>query len=291
MRYAGAGYHARMGRDEQATSFGAAADVFDRARPSYPADAVDWILQSAPVDVVDLGAGTGIFTRLLAGRGNVIAVDPDPAMLAKITVPDVETLVGTAEHLPLEDDSADLIVAAQAWHWVDEALAIPEAARVLRPGGWLAMTWNTRDLREPWIRALRDVVEDSPAEKVADLLPELGTLFGPVETFETRWWRDTTREGLVDLVRSRSLFITSTPDEQRRTLAELDAVPRRASVDRGARDVRGAVPHLLLSRAGAVVPVAAHSCAVSANYAGCPWLSPSASSDSRTWASRPCSTP
>ncbi len=195
-----------------------------------------------------------------------------------------------AEQLPLEDDSADLVVAAQAWHWVDEALAIPEAARVLRPGGWLAMIWNTRDLREPWIRALRDVVEDSPAEKVADLLPELGPLFGPVETFETRWWRDTTRDGLVELVRSRSLFITSTPDEQRRTLAELDAFLDAHPSTAGRETLRGAVPHLLLPRAGPVAPDAAHSCAVSANYAGCPWHSPSASSDSRTWASRPCST-
>src|SRR2546422_8646843 len=104
------------------SSFGAAAELYDRIRPSYPADAVRWLVGDEPRRVVDLGAGTGIFSRLLASLGHeVIAVEPDDGMRAKLaaTSPGVAALDGSAESIPLPDESVDAAVAAQAYHWFD----------------------------------------------------------------------------------------------------------------------------------------------------------------------------
>src|SRR5262245_61596927 len=103
---------------------------------------------SEPVDVVDVGAGTGKLTRVLTRLGHrVTAVDPMPAMLEQLhrAVPGVVTLVGSAEELPLTDQSVDAVTFGQSWHWVDVPRGAPEIARVLRPGGCVAMTWNMRD--------------------------------------------------------------------------------------------------------------------------------------------------
>ena len=207
-----------------ANSFGQAADLYDRSRPTYPADAVDWLLQSNPRDVIDLGAGTGKFTRLIADRANVIAVDPDAQMLAKLADSGVETLVGTGEHIPVDDATADLVTCAQAWHWVDEELAAPEVARVLRPDGWLAIVWNARDDRVDWIARMSEIIHDSPAEEIAEHPPVLGASFGPVESFETTWTMAITRAGIDELVTSRSHYLVARPDEQQETLARLGAM-------------------------------------------------------------------
>ena len=203
-----------------ANSFGAAADVYDRARPSYPQDAVDWMLQSNPRDVIDLGAGTGKFTRQIADRAHVIAVDPDEQMLAKIA--GVETLVGTGERIPVDDATADLVTCAQAWHWVDEELAAPEVARVLRPDGWLAIIWNARDDRVDWIAKMSEIIHDSPAEEIAEDPPKLGDSFRPIESFETSWTMEITREGMDELVRSRSWFLVASPADQTAMLESLN---------------------------------------------------------------------
>lgn len=133
--------------------FGAGADAYERARPSYPAAAVEWMVARTGLgpgmSVVDVGAGTGKLTRLLPAIGaRVIAVEPVPAMRAKFEeeLPGVEALDGTAEELPLPDESVDVVVVAQAFHWFDHARALPELHRVLRPGGSLVLFWNMRDL-------------------------------------------------------------------------------------------------------------------------------------------------
>lgn len=217
---------------QHANSFGQAADVYDRARPSYPPDAVEWMLQSHPSDVVDLGAGTGIFTRLIANwlpvanRGNIAAVDPSADMLAKLH--GVRTLVGSGEHIPLPDASVDLVTCAQAWHWVDPTLAVPEVARVLRPGGWLAIVWNARDDRVPWVASMSSIIHDSPAEEIADNPPKLGSpfdsLFGEVETFETTWSMPISRDELDELVTSRSMYLVGSAAARRATMRELHAM-------------------------------------------------------------------
>ena len=203
-----------------ANSFGQAADVYDRARPSYPQDAVDWLLQSNPRDVIDLGAGTGKFTRQIADRVHVIAVDPDAKMLAKIE--GVETLVGTGEHIPVDDATADLVTCAQAWHWVDEQLAAPEVARVLRPDGWLAIVWNARDDRVDWVARMSEIIHDSRAEEIAEDPPKLGDSFRPIESFETTWTMEITRPALDELVASRSYFLVASPADQALMLESLN---------------------------------------------------------------------
>ncbi|WP_420450657.1 class I SAM-dependent methyltransferase [Ilumatobacter sp.] len=151
--------------DPAATSFGAEASAYERGRPSYPADAVTWLLADAPRRVVDVGAGTGKLTRALLGDGReVVAVDPDAEMLAALSSssPEVVALVGTAESIPLEDASADLVVLGQAWHWVDPDAAAGEIARVLAPAGSLALIWNVRDESSPWVARLTEGRASTP---------------------------------------------------------------------------------------------------------------------------------
>ncbi|MFF5373098.1 class I SAM-dependent methyltransferase [Streptomyces sp. NPDC013187] len=146
-------------RTTRAHSFNAAAAQYAANRPSYPPALFDAIedLTGRPLAgtrVADVGAGTGIATALLHARGaNVIAVEPGDGMATQFrrTLPGVPVIRGTGDDLPLTDDSVDLVTYAQAWHWTDPARAVPEALRVLRPGGALALWWNTDALDVPWI--------------------------------------------------------------------------------------------------------------------------------------------
>jgi SAM-dependent methyltransferase len=125
-------------------SFGVAADAYDRARPGWPAELLDALPLESAATVVDLGAGTGILTRLLARRfARVIAIEPDDAMRALIEVG--EPVAGVAESVPLPDASVDGILSAEAFHWFDAERALAEIARVLKPGGVLALLWNRFD--------------------------------------------------------------------------------------------------------------------------------------------------
>jgi SAM-dependent methyltransferase len=157
-------------RDRRARSFGAVADRYARARPGYPAAAVEWLLGAAPGrQVVDLAAGTGKLTEAIVESGaSVIAVEPDDEMRAalRVVLPDVEVLAGTAESIPLPDASADAVLVAQAFHWFDPEPACTEIARVLRPNGVLGLVWNLRDGSVPWIADL-DRLLDWPADVVA----------------------------------------------------------------------------------------------------------------------------
>ncbi|MCU1597983.1 MAG: putative methyltransferase [Glaciihabitans sp.] len=205
----------------RAASFGPAAAEYDRGRPSYPADVVDWMIPAGTKTAIDLGAGTGKFTQLLAARGlEVTAVDPSEGMLAQLraSVPGVVTAGGTAEALPLPDDFADLVTAAQAWHWVDGERGFPEVARVLNPGGSLALVWNFRDNRDGWMNELAGIIIDRDerveVENVRPAHPQF-------EEFEHRifsWSQTLSREGLVDLVKSRSIYLVASPEEQRSVL-------------------------------------------------------------------------
>jgi len=197
----------------QAASFDAAAHTYERARPGYPEEAVAWLLESQPRDVLDLGAGTGKLTRALADRVDTIhAVDPSPNMLAQLSaaVPSARTAVGTAEEIPLPDASVDAVLAAQAWHWVDPERAVPQVRRVLRPGGVLGLIWNVRDESVPWVAQLTQIMHGSAAERYVaeDRVPQD---LGPTERLTVRWERPFTRESLLDLVASRSYVITATP--------------------------------------------------------------------------------
>jgi SAM-dependent methyltransferase len=230
--------------DPLGTSFHRAADAYARARPSYPAEAVAWMLPASARLVADVGAGTGKLTQVIAATGrDVIAVDPDAGMLERLraVVPGARTEVGSAERLPLADASVDAVTFGQAWHWVDEEAASAEAARVLRPGGTLALIWNIRDTRVDWVAELMTLIDPSNAELFIDAGgPHPGASFGPVETAEFRWDNPLDVDGLVDLVASRSMTIAATEDERAETLARVRALGERIA----ARDGRILLPYV-----------------------------------------------
>ena len=207
------------GAQEQAASFGAAAALYDRARPSYPEAAVDLLLPVGAQRVLDLGAGTGKLTHQLVARSlDVVAVDPSPGMLAQLraALPNVPTHPGSAESIPLPDNSVDAVVVAQAWHWVDVERAVAEVARVLRPGGRLGLVWNVRDENHDWVAQLGRLMRRGDEQDMNTDAPAVGAAFAPIERRDVAWTHVCTRVDLLDLVASRSYVITmpQSPREQ-----------------------------------------------------------------------------
>lgn len=212
---------------QRRSSFGAAAELYDQIRPSYPIEALRWQLEPvadrADLSVIDLGAGTGILTRQLVALGlNVTAVEPDPQMLARLaaTSPGAVPLGGSAEAMPLPDASTDAVLAGQAYHWFDRPKAHAEAARVVRPGGVFAPLWNVRDDSVAWVGAYSQLVERDrgPGGAGADAgrlgNPDFGQEFSAVEELTVRHAVRHTPDTLIELLRSRSYYITATPERQ-----------------------------------------------------------------------------
>lgn len=214
------------GRQERSLSFGSQAAAYERGRPSYPPEAVDWLLSPAagsPVrDVLDLGAGTGKLTTRLVERGlNVVAVDPIAEMLdvLRTALPSTPALLGTAEQIPLPDNSIDAVLVAQAWHWFDTDRAVAELARVLRPGGRLGLLWNVRDERLGWVRDFGKIV--GPEHDWNEMSVELPAPFRDVQSHRVEWTNYMTPQALVDYVASRSYCITSPAEVRTRTLDDV----------------------------------------------------------------------
>ncbi|GAA4012424.1 class I SAM-dependent methyltransferase [Streptomyces marokkonensis] len=218
----------------RALSFNAAAAQYAANRPSYPPALFDTIeeLTGRPLAgsrVVDVGAGTGIATARLHARGaDVIAVEPGAGMAAEFrrTLPGVSIVRGDGNALPLGGHCADLLTYAQAWHWTDPALAVPEALRVLRPGGALALWWNTSALDVPWIAAAAERADrhfglDISAEqqnidaRVADPAGRLGFTHRDV-----RWSRRVPLATHLANLGSHSVFLTDTEERRAAFLAE-----------------------------------------------------------------------
>jgi SAM-dependent methyltransferase len=207
-----------------ALSFGAAADRYERGRPGYPDAALDWLLPAGARTVADVGAGTGKLTRSLAARGlDVVAVEPSPGMRLQFAgaLPGVRLLEGTAEALPLGDASVNVVLMAQAWHWVDPAVAAPEIGRVLSSGGRLALVWNVRDSRVDWVARLDALLRAAGASGEQYLDPIVGAPFGPLERRQVGWRHLLDVDGLVDLVASRSYLIVLPAHERAEVLAEV----------------------------------------------------------------------
>jgi SAM-dependent methyltransferase len=209
-------------------NFGSIAELYERVRPGYPAEAVDWFLPDDVRVIADVGTGTGKLTdALLAPGREVTAVDPDPGMLAVLSAkhPEVTTVTGTAEQLPFDDASFDAVTFGQSWHWVDPPRGSTEVARILRPGGQLGLFWNIRDAREPWVAELADILGHQSAD---ELMLEAG---GPVVTEplefdamrEFAWMSTIDVTTLVDLAATHG-FVISASESDRREL--LDAVGR-----------------------------------------------------------------
>ncbi|MDX2398597.1 class I SAM-dependent methyltransferase [Microbacterium algeriense] len=218
--------------DEMATSFGAQAGDYEAGRPDYPFEAVAWMLERMPAGsrrVADVGAGTGKLTRVLAKApdAEVVAVDPDPEMLATLrgAVPGVPTFRGSAERLPLPDASVDAVVLGQAWHWVEPIAASAEIGRAVRSGGVLGLIWNLRDDRVEWVRKLTEIMHGSHAElMLAEGDPVVAAPFRPLEQERWEWSRPVTRDVLHRMAASRSYIITAPDDEKERIHRELDAL-------------------------------------------------------------------
>jgi SAM-dependent methyltransferase len=214
-------------RATRALSFGANAAEYERARPEYPLEAARWLVGDGAETVVEIGAGTGKLTRALAQLGlHVAAVDPDERMLDVLRglgLRGVETAIGTAEGLPADDGSADAVVAGSAFHWFDLERALPEFARVLRPGGVgvLGFAWNRRDDREPPMELLSELIRGDDASARprwhdrdwAGLVAASGVFERP-ERAEFRHVLSLSAAELPDLLRSYSRIGTLPPEEQ-----------------------------------------------------------------------------
>ena len=226
---------------DPAASFDSVAAGYDAARPSYPRESVDWLVGDDAEVVVDVGAGTGKFTRLLERPvRRVIAVEPSVSMLAELrrALPRVEAMQGAGERMPLPAASVDVVTFAQAWHWVDADAASAEAARVLRPGGRLGLVWNLRDERVPWVRDLGAAMRADGDHFRGDVEdPAIGDALGRVERHFAEWVRRTMKDEIVADVRSRSYFPLLSRDEQERVLEAVGEVLERP----GASDREGIV--------------------------------------------------
>ncbi|GHG45286.1 ubiquinone biosynthesis protein [Sinomonas cellulolyticus] len=205
-------------RRELAGAFTSGGEHYDRVRPGYPPEALAWILPEGARTAVDLGAGTGKFTQLLVAAGlEATAVDPSEDMLAQLArqLPGVRCVVAPAEHTGLPDACADVVVAAQAWHWFETGAATREAARLLRPGGRVGLVWNQLDTQVPWVHRLSRIMHAGDVHK-PDYHPPSGPELRGWESLEIRWEDRITPEGIVELAKSRSYYLRASEKHRRK---------------------------------------------------------------------------
>ncbi|MEJ7628880.1 MAG: class I SAM-dependent methyltransferase [Nocardioidaceae bacterium] len=217
-----------MDAEEQrrrASSFGSVAHEYAENRPDYPADAVAWLSGGTPANVLELGSGTGKLTRALLSIGHrVVATDPSTPMLAELArvAPGARRVLARAEEIPLAPATVDVVVSAQAFHWFDGERALPEIARVLRPGGVLANVWNSGDFKVPWVRRLFGLIghsDEDPDDPLA-----ASELFTSKERRVFRHWQRFDRESLVGFVASGSYAAVQKPAEREVLLGEVAAI-------------------------------------------------------------------
>jgi SAM-dependent methyltransferase len=235
----------------RALSFGEDAEAYDRARPGYPPAVYDAIfaLAGPRPSVVELGAGTGKATVDLARRGaRIVAIEPSPEMarvLRRNTAPypDVRVVESDFENWDDTDARADLVVSAQAWHWIDPAVALPKVRRLLRPGGALAFWWNRP-------RTIAGDLWDGITAAYQHCAPELAPLTAPNAAWATttatihrirasslftdpelriyEWQNRQTAQQYADWARSLSAHRSLAPEALERLMAELVSVIDRA---------------------------------------------------------------
>jgi SAM-dependent methyltransferase len=218
---------------EPARSFDLVADAYDRAWPSYPEEAVAWLLDGVgtgdgAVEVLELGAGTGKLTEQLMARGcSVTATDRSTAMLSMLSrrAPHARALAAVAEQPPVATRSTDLVVAAQAFSWFDAERTVQQAARVLRPGGRFAVVWSRRDERIPWVRRLGRIIGSDEGETGSPdptaVVDETG-MFETVESSTFRFWHPLNPGSLRDLAVSQPGVALMSDFERARVLRHVD---------------------------------------------------------------------
>jgi ubiquinone/menaquinone biosynthesis C-methylase UbiE len=221
-------------------SFDQVAELYERARPTYPEEAVDWLAArlriGPPSTVLDLGAGTGKLTRALVPRARrVIAVEPGPEMLAQLrrAVPEADAMLGAAESIPLPPDAVDAVVCGQSFHWFRTDEALREIRRVLRANGGLGLIWNRRDpddpiqkeitkLLEPFVPPGRPAIEAS----VAGLVERT---FGEVARHTVQFDEQLAADAVVRRIASTS-FVAAASESER---SELEGALRALVSTRG----------------------------------------------------------
>lgn len=212
---------------DRATIFGERAERYARWRPTYPADAVDWVLPRHASRVVDVGAGTGALTGSLVARGlRVDAVEPDERMLRVLTRlhPGATAHLAGADNLPLPDASVDAVLAAQAWHWFPFEQSVREVRRILRPGGWLGLLWNVVAPVASWEEELAALDPDYRPRTDSD--ENDGGPF-PAEETETAtfpWVWHTTPTEWCSYLSTQSIFILMDEAQRAERLAAAHAI-------------------------------------------------------------------
>ncbi|MEM7342269.1 MAG: methyltransferase domain-containing protein, partial [Actinomycetota bacterium] len=218
-----------MIHDAAATGYSDDSERYHRARPGYHPDVVELVANRYGAGtVVELGAGTGIFTRQLVDNGvDVIAFEPVVSMrrTLKKTVPEADVRVGSAENMSLADDSVDTVVAAQAFHWFDHDVAIPEMIRAIRLGGHIVTVWNVRDHSVGWVRECSSIIEryagDTPRHRTMQWRKALNAepLLQAVDEWRVPNPQPMSAADAVDRVLSTS-FIAALPEEEHKAVAD-----------------------------------------------------------------------
>jgi SAM-dependent methyltransferase len=196
-------------------------EVYEKGRPSYPDGVVEALGITSDTRVLDLGCGTGKFTRMVA-HARVLGIEPLPAMLAgfRAVLPGTTVASGTAEAIPVRDARFDVVTCASAFHWFDHARALPEIRRVLADDGRLGIIWNRRDKLEGWAAEFWAITEahrgDTPGYRTGAWREALESspLFGPIDEHWFEHTQRVDREGLLARVASIS-FIETLPDDVR----------------------------------------------------------------------------
>jgi SAM-dependent methyltransferase len=213
------------------SGFATGSDLYERARPDYSSESVAGLTRAlgiaAGTRVLDVASGTGKLTRSLAAAGaHCVAVEPSAAMRASFAsvLPDVVQVGADAERLPIGDATFDAVTVAQAFHWFDPANALAEFARVLRPGGGLALIWNERDESDPMVAELTriskwDVHQPYPVGKDFGQVVDRVGGFGPVTRTRYRFTQSLDRTAFVEQVASRS-YIAVLPEDRRRAILD-----------------------------------------------------------------------
>jgi ubiquinone/menaquinone biosynthesis C-methylase UbiE len=231
--------------ETRATSFGQVAGDYDRVRPGPPDEALDWLVPPNCETVVDVAAGTGLFTRALRRRvPHVVAVEPDDRMRGVLAdrSPGVRAVAGWGEAIPVPDASADGVFVSSAWHWLDPDRAVPEIARVLRDGGRLGVIWTSRDRRVDWVAELDMLRRPQAVRSAEDARSQLrrrhevilpgNAPFENIASASFAFARAMTVDDAVDWLATYSGLITAPAGERAAGLARArEALLRRATGD------------------------------------------------------------
>lgn len=213
--------------EKAAVGFDRAGDSYERGRPEYPSDAIDFLVRHLQINhssiVLDLGAGTGKFTKLLKPSGaTLFAVEPVEGMRRKFQslLPEVQILNGSAEKIPMPDNSVDVVIVAQAFHWFNGPTALQEIYRVLKSKGKIGLIWNARDESVDWVAALTKIIDPyeggAPRYKTMNWKKAFDetTSFSKLQLQQFSYVQVGTIETIVDRIGSIS-FISALPEAQR----------------------------------------------------------------------------